>query len=113
MKLYKLLNPFVAIFSALIWQTQYTYEKFNNSRLCIKNGNGLAAIKMPGGNLPYDIDVDSGFSPDDYDQVFSEYRKFMKSEFNIAAAKSVSKKKNRGFELHHLRGSHFWVDHYR
>ena len=101
-----------AVFSALIWQTHYIYEKFDKTRVCVRNGNGLAAVKMPGGSNPWEIDVDFGFSMDYYDDLEAYYRKYMKEEFGIAASKSVSKSKDVGFELHHLMGSHYWVDHY-
>ena len=47
------------MFSALIWAISYSHEMHPQFPInCARNGNALAGIKMGGGNLPWEIDVD-------------------------------------------------------
>ena len=34
----------------------------NLTIVCMNGGNTLAAVKMPGGNLPWEIDIDVGYA---------------------------------------------------
>ena len=39
-----------------------TMQENNLTIVCMNGGNTLAAVKMPGGNLPWEIDIDVGYA---------------------------------------------------
>ena len=47
---------------------QSEFDKQNTST-CVYNGQVLAALKMPGGQLPWDLDLDMPVLADDFDLV--------------------------------------------
>ena len=47
------------VFSALVWMVSYSHDTHPQFPInCARAGTALAGVKMAGGNLPWEIDVD-------------------------------------------------------